>query len=156
MVQRLYLRKETTNFIKHFNFHTWNIESRPSTGVSFVPLLFLIFINDIADDIQSLDRLFAGDSSLMFSSTNPLEDEDKLSLDLHVLDNWAKQWLVDFNPQKTEYMVISFRQNINPINLKFNSENLNQVDNHKHLGVTISSNGKWAEHINNICQKATK
>ena len=53
-------------------------------------------------------------------------------------------------------MVISFRQNINPINLKFNSENLNQVDNHKHLGVTISSNGKWAEHINNICQKATK
>ena len=53
-------------------------------------------------------------------------------------------------------MVISFRQNINPINLKFYSENLNQVDNHKHLGVTISSNSKWAEHINNICQKATK
>jgi hypothetical protein len=32
-------------------------------------------------------------------------------------------------------------------------ENLNQVDNHKHLGVTISSNCKWAEHINNIFQK---
>jgi hypothetical protein len=47
-------------------------------------------------------------------------------------------------------MVISFQQNINQINLKFNSENLNQVDNHKHLGVTIASNGKWAEHINNI------
>jgi hypothetical protein len=53
-------------------------------------------------------------------------------------------------------MVISFRQSINPINLKFNSESLNQVDNHKHLGVTISSNDEWAEHINNICQKATK
>ena len=52
--------------------------------------------------------------------------EARLNLDLHVLDNWAKQWLVDFNPQKTEYMVISFRQNINPINLKFNSQNLNQ------------------------------
>ena len=39
---------------------------------------------------------------------------------------------------------------------KFNSENLNQVDNHKYLGVAISSNGNWAEHINNICQKATK
>jgi hypothetical protein len=34
----------------------------------------------------------------MFSSTNPLEVEDRLNLDLHVLDNWAKQWLVDFNP----------------------------------------------------------
>jgi hypothetical protein len=36
-------------------------------------------------------------------------------------------------------MVISFWQNINPINLKFNSESLYQVDNHKHLGVTISN-----------------
>jgi hypothetical protein len=35
-------------------------------------------------------------------------------------------------------MVISFRQNINPINQKFHSEKLNQVDNHKHLGVTIT------------------
>ena len=65
------------------------------------PLLFLLFINDIADDMQSLVILFADDSSLMFSSTNPLEVEDRLNLDLHVLDNWAKQWLVDFNPQKT-------------------------------------------------------
>jgi hypothetical protein len=38
--------------------------------------------------------------SLIFSSTNPLEVEDKLNLDLQVLDNWAKQWLVDFNPPK--------------------------------------------------------
>jgi hypothetical protein len=52
------------------------------------------------------------DSSLIFSSTNPLEVEDRLNLDLQVLDNWAKQWLVDFNPQKTECMVISFWQNI--------------------------------------------
>ena len=58
------------------------------------------FINDIADDIQSLVRLFGNDSSLLFSSTNPLEVEDRLTLDHHSLDNWAKQWLVDFNPPK--------------------------------------------------------
>jgi hypothetical protein len=40
----------------------------------------LLFINDIADDIQSLVILFADDSSLMFSSTNPLEVEDRLKL----------------------------------------------------------------------------
>jgi hypothetical protein len=84
----------------------------------------LLYIND------SLVRLFADDSSLIFSSTNPLEVEDRLNLDIQVLDNWTKQWLVDFNPQKTEYMVMSIRQNINPINLKIDSENLNQVDLH--------------------------
>ena len=36
----------------------------------------------------------------MFSSTNPLEIEAMLNLDLQALDNWVKQWLVDFNPQK--------------------------------------------------------
>jgi hypothetical protein len=63
MAQRLYLGKETTSFIKKFNFLTWNIESRRSAHVSFGPLLFLLLINDIADDIQSLVRLFADDSS---------------------------------------------------------------------------------------------
>jgi hypothetical protein len=47
----------------------------------------VIFLNDIADDIQSLVRLFADDSSLMFSSTYPLEVEARLNLDLHALDN---------------------------------------------------------------------
>jgi hypothetical protein len=56
------------------------------------------------------------------------------------------------NPQLTPAeRLLSMFQAINPINLKFNSESLIQIDNHKHLGVTISSNGKWAEHINNIC-----
>ena len=78
------------SFIKQFNFHTWNIESRSATGVSSGYLLLLLFINDIADDIQSIVRLFADDSSLMLSSTNPLEIEARLNLDLHALDNWAK------------------------------------------------------------------
>jgi hypothetical protein len=54
------------------------------------PLLILLFINDIADDIQSLVRLFADDNSLIFSSTNPLEVEDRLNLDLQVLVKYMK------------------------------------------------------------------
>lgn len=104
---------------------------------------------------MSLQLITADDSSLMFSSTNPLEIEVRLNLDLHPLDNWVSNGQQTLIPQKTDYMVISFRQSINLINPKFNSENLNQVDIHKHLGVTISRNCKWAKHINNICQQAT-
>ena len=49
---------------------------------------------------MSRQLITTDDSSLMFSSTNPLEIEAMLNLDLHVLDNWVKQWLVDFNPPK--------------------------------------------------------
>jgi hypothetical protein len=72
-------------------------------------LLFLLFINDIADDIQSLVRLFADDSSLIFSSTNPLEVEDRLNLDLQVLDNWANKG----NNKITELRTILQRESQN-------------------------------------------
>jgi hypothetical protein len=52
---------------------------------------------------MSLQLITADDSSLMFSSTNPLEIEARLNLDLHALDNWVKQWLVDFNPSHNSH-----------------------------------------------------
>jgi hypothetical protein len=77
-------------------------------------------------------------------------------LDLQALDNWVKQWLVDFNPQKNWIYgyFISAKHKSNKS--KFHSEKLNQVENHKHLGVTITWNCKWAKYINNVCQNATK
>ena len=47
-----------------------------------------------------LQLITADDSSLMFSSTNPLQIEVRLNLDLQAFDNWVKQWLVDLNPPK--------------------------------------------------------
>ena len=39
-----------------------------SAGVPLCPVLFLIYINDIADSFLSLSRLFADDSSLFYSA----------------------------------------------------------------------------------------
>ena len=120
------------------------------------PLLFLLFINDIADDIQSFVRLFADDSSLMYSSLDPLEVERRLNLDLVVLNDWAKRWLVNFNPQKTEYMMFTFRRDIMPMNLVFDDQDIQLVENHKHLGITFSADCRWSVHIDNICNSASK
>jgi hypothetical protein len=49
---------------------------------------------------MSLQLITADDSSLMFSSINPLQIEARLNLDLQALDIGVKQWLVDFNPPK--------------------------------------------------------
>jgi hypothetical protein len=54
----------------------------------------MFMIVDIADDIQSLVRLFADDSSLMFSSTNPVEVEARLDLNLHTLEISQKTAIV--------------------------------------------------------------
>ena len=142
--------------VKNSNSVVGILKAGVPQGSVLGPLLFLLFINDIADDVNSLVRLFADDSSLMYSSVDPNEIESHLNVDLTVLENWAKVWLVDFNPQKTEYMIFSFRKNIEPINLKFQSKAIKLVENHKHLGITFSNDCKWSQHIDNICNSASK
>jgi hypothetical protein len=40
--------------------------------------------------------------------------------------------------------------NIPELNIRFNDESVELVDNHKHLGVTFVSDGNWTVHIENI------
>ena len=72
-----------------------------------------------------------------------------LNTDLQSLQNWANQWLVKFSPAKTKLMTCSFRQKDHPP-IQFNNVTLADVDHHKHLGLTLSSNLSWTTHINSI------
>ena len=72
------------------------------------PLLFLVYINDIAKQLLSLTRLFADDSSLFYAAANIADIAGIFNHDLQLLSNWAKQWLVTFNPlkQKLSYLLL--------------------------------------------------
>ena len=61
------------------------------------PMLFLIYINDISEALTGIARLFADDTSLSYSSADPVEHESILNQDLNKLSTWAKIWLVIFN-----------------------------------------------------------
>ena len=92
-------------------------------------------------------RLFTDDTSLSFSSNNSALIEQILNSDLVKLKDWAKKWLIKFNPLKTEVMVTSNLHNDYGIELRYDENILRIVDNHKHLGVTLSSNNKWSKSI---------
>ena len=64
--------------------------------------------------------------------------------------------LVDFNPNKTEALFFSLRDYDSLPSLYFNNVQINFVDTHKHLGLTLSQDGKWTEHLNNILCSASK
>ena len=65
------------------------------------PLLFLIYVNDIAESLLSLTRLFADDNSLFCSASSIADLQGIINHDLQILTAWAKQWLISFNALKT-------------------------------------------------------
>ena len=71
------------------------------------PLLFLMYINDIVEDIGSYIKLFADDTSLYMIVEDPNSTADLMDADLRKIHSWAKQWLVKFNANKTEELIIS-------------------------------------------------
>ena len=63
------------------------------------PILFLIYINDLPDSIQSTVLLFADDTKLY----NLLDSENsakQLQNDLYLLTDWAEKWQMRFNHDK--------------------------------------------------------
>ncbi len=119
------------------------------------PLLFLIYINDIVDEIQSNIRLFADDTSLYIIVDTPLSSSTRLNQDLDTIHRWSKKWLVNFNPAQTETMLFSRKMNKpqHP-DLYMNAQTLNTFSEHKHLGLTLSDDGKWGPHISSYLNKA--
>ena len=67
------------------------------------PLPFLVFINDIVNEIGSCIRLFADDTSLFIIVDDPVASAERLNADLIKILQCAETWLVTFNPNKTEY-----------------------------------------------------
>ena len=118
------------------------------------PLLFLIYVNDMPENINSTMRLFADDSSMAICSSNLKTIETALNKDLSSLLSWSRQWLVNFNPNKTEAMFFSSSIKEKP-KLVFDNTQVKFVDTHKHLGVTLSSDLKWHEHITSMIKSAS-
>ena len=115
----------------------------------------MININDIVLDIHSNIRLSADDTSLYLIVNDSVESARQLNSDLDTIHQWAKRWLVRFNPAKSESLLISRKPN-KPLHpqLKMNNEPINEVARHKHLGIFLSNDGTWHEHIHYITSKA--
>ena len=119
------------------------------------PLLFLIYINDIVTDIGSNIRLFADDTSLYIVVDDPITAANCINTDLDKISRWAATWLVSFNPAKTESLLISRKLNRpqHP-SLSMQNHQIIEVDSHKHLGIYLSNDCTWHQHINYIKEKA--
>ena len=117
------------------------------------PTLFLIYINDIVDNIKSKVKLFADDTSMYLRLNDGLARTAILNSDIQKILTWSNSWKVDFNPTKTELLTISNHRQPDTYPLMFENNILIETHTHKHLGVVLQDDCRWKSHIESIVAK---
>ena len=137
-----------------------NIKAGVPQGSVLGPLLFLVYINDLTDNISSEMRLFADDSSLFTPVSGIDETHEKLEKDLQTITTWAHQWKMVFNPDLTKQAieVIFSVKTKKPVHsaLVFNGIPVSREDHTKHLGVYLDSRLNFSKHIREAVKNASK
>ena len=119
------------------------------------PCLFLLYINDLAESLDSTVRLFA-DDTIAYLAIKSNADAAVLQRDLDKLGEWETKWQMEFHPDKCEVLRISKKWKSNTLqpNYVLRGHELKVVSQAKYLGVTISGDLRWNTHITNITNKA--
>ena len=135
--------------------NTVPVTSGVPQGSVLGPILFLIYINDLPDSTKSKVRLFADDTAI-YLAVSGLEDAQILQQDLDHLHEWELEWDMEFNPSKC--VVIHVTRSGTPIPSQYllHGQVLESVADSKYLGVEISSNLLFNNHIQNITTSASR
>ena len=123
-------------------------------GTVIGPLLFLIYINDMPDEVKSRIALIADDAYL-YRSISSAEDAAQLQNDLDNLVSWESKWSMQFHPDKCLLLRVTNKRNVIDTEYSIHGEILKKVDKAKYLGIVISKNLAWNKHIDLITSKAT-
>ena len=107
-------------------------------GSRLGPLLFIIYINDIIEDIESDILIFADDTSMLANGKTVEETSAILQRDLARIEIWEKKWKVSFGAEKSEELLFSRRDIPFSTPLSLHNEEIKRVKTHKHLGIYIN------------------
>ena len=101
--------------------------------------LFLLYINDLPDDVICDIAIYADDTTLYSKCDRAsdlwqqLELASELESDLRDTVDWGKKWLVDFNAGKTQLVSFDWSNNNGSIDVKMGGAILEKKSSFKML-----------------------
>ena len=131
-------------------------------GSSISPLLFIIFINDIGVDLNPLTTasLFADDTSIWLPGGKDVRNQTarKMQLEVNKIMEWAKQWKMSINVDKTKALIISSNPDDSQSDpgLSTSEGRIKLVTSYKFLGVTIDVGLRFQEHVRILIEKCRR
>ena len=159
-----YLQDRTQRVFLNGQYSTEGIvECGIPQGSVLGPLLFCIFINDLPLNITNdnvVCDLFADDNSIHSCGSDLQSVQTSLQEGLNDVSTWCDQNRMVIHPHKTKCMVLTTRQihQRRPLtlNLTLRKTRVQQVREHRVLGVIIDEELKWQSHIDNVCKHVSK
>ena len=127
--------------------------SAGSTRFGTGTLLFLLFINNLPDRINSRTWLLAH-YCIVYRPVRNQEDCTVLQQDLHALAEWETKWGMAFHPQNCCVPSLSRSHSPNGFPYRHEGHILELKDSTNYLRVDLQSSFAWKIHINRIPKKA--
>ena len=113
-------------------------------------LLFLVYINDLPNELKSSGKLF-DDGTLIFAIVkNKNESANTLNNDLLLISKWAYNRKILFNPdpsKQAQEVLFSIKKKtqIRPT-ISFNNIQVKRASHHKHLGILLDEKLNFKQH----------
>ena len=126
------------------------------------PTLFLLYINDLPDDVICNIAIYADDTTLYSKCDQAsdlwqqLELASELESDLRDTVDWGRKLLVHFNAGKTQVVSFDRSKNTGAIDVKMDGSVLDEKTSFKMLGLTFSSKLDWGSYIVSIAKTSSK
>ena len=84
------------------SFPETHIAAGVPQGSILGPQMFLLYMNNLIENLTTETRLYADDASLFTEVTDRVQGIRTMDENLDAITTWAKKWHVKFNPNKTK------------------------------------------------------
>ncbi len=125
------------------------------------PLLFIIYINDLANYLtETKCSLYADDTAVYCSNNSIIDVVLSLHIDLTTVSEWLRANKLTLNVSKTKYMIMGPKNLVNKVQdqlVLIAGEKIDRVDIFKYLGLWLDESLTFDHHVtkeyNKVCQK---
>nr|VZI32713.1 unnamed protein product [Spirometra erinaceieuropaei] len=130
------------------------VDSGVPQGSVLGPILFLIYVDDAARDLDCEAAMFTDDMKIWSVIRGPA-DEDRLQMNLNRLEEWSNRWLLRFNVAKCSILRLgNTARSASTRNYFLGGAALQEVEAQRDLGVLTTSSLKPSAHCSRVAKTA--